>query len=127
MLFADYLACAPQQATVASSNRLCLDFLDLFANRITDISPLANMSTVLTILRLDNNQISDISPLGRWPGSSKLDELDLSGNKITDLAPLLSIPNLEPFTFDVRDNPIDCTAQAANIAALYRNLRTDCQ
>ena len=107
-----------------------LDFLELYDNHITDISPLANMSTVLTLLRLGNNQISDISPLGRWAGSSKLDTLDLSDNDITDLSPLLSIPNLDLFTFDLTGNPIDCTAQAANIAALTaidRSLRTDCR
>lgn len=50
-----------------------LDFFELYDNHISDISPLANMSTVLTLLRLESNQISDLSPLGRWAGSSKLD------------------------------------------------------
>jgi hypothetical protein len=29
--------------------------------------------------------------------------------------------------FDLTGNPLDCTAQAATIAALDRSLRTDCR
>ena len=104
-----------------------LDYLELFANNITDISPLANMATTVRVLDLGSNHIADISPLGRWAGNPNLEQLDLSNNKITDLGPLLSIPHLAPWIFDLTENPIDCTAQAANIAALYRNLDTDCR
>ncbi len=104
-----------------------LDFLSLYDNDISDISPLANLSKVLTLLRLGNNNISDLSPLAAWGGGPNFDTLDLSDNEITDLSPLLLIPNLDLFSFDLTRNPLDCEAQAANIAALGRMLDTDCR
>jgi len=54
--------------------------------------------------------------LGSW-GCSNGDSVGASG----------AIPNLTPLIFDLTYNPIDCTAQAANIAALYRSIDTNCR
>ena len=66
--------------------------LDLESNRISDISPLASL-TSLADLDLTHNQISDISPLAS-ANLTSLTELDLWGNQISDISPLASLTNL---------------------------------
>ena len=59
-------------------------------NRISDISPLANL-TNLTILYLDNNKISDITHLANL---TDLKDLHLNINNIEDITPLANLTNL---------------------------------
>ena len=75
--------------------------LRLGTNRkISDVSPLKNL-TNLTWLDLDDNRISDVSPLQVL---TNLTYLDLDGNRISDVSPLQVLTNL---TFlDVDDNQI---------------------
>ena len=57
---------------------------------ITDLSPLAGL-TVLTKLYMRDNQIVDLSPLA---GLTALTELQLTENQITDISPLRNLTNL---------------------------------
>ncbi len=65
--------------------------LDLFNNKIHDISALAGLSK-LENLSLSYNKISDISALA---GIKKLKQLYLSSNSITDITALAGLTNLE--------------------------------
>lgn len=56
--------------------------LNLYRNRITDLSPLSGLAG-LEVLILSDNDITDISPLGEL---AKLRELNLAENRIRDLA-----------------------------------------
>lgn len=77
-----------------------LKFLYLYNNNIADISPLAGQ-TELVSLSLQYNQIRDISPLA---GMSKLEELYISHNQVEDLSPLQGLSSL---TFlDLQDNNV---------------------
>jgi hypothetical protein len=93
---------------------------------LTDTAPLAPLS-LLTDVDLDSNQIQDISTVS---GFANLRSLDLSGNQITDLSPLVANTFLGYGTaIAIGGNPIDCTAQAQNIATLRARgvtLTTDC-
>ena len=64
--------------------------LELAHNQITDLTPLAGL-TSLTRLGLWDNQITDITPLA---GLTNLTRLDLGSNSITDLTPLAGLVNL---------------------------------
>jgi Leucine-rich repeat (LRR) protein len=66
-------------------------WLGLSNNRITDISPLAELTNLQT-LRLNENQITDISPLAEL---TELTELYLSENRIADLSPLAGLTGLQ--------------------------------
>lgn len=63
-----------------------LTWLDLDANRISDITPLAGLIN-LTYLNLDSNEITDIGPLA---GLRNLDGLSLFDNQIGDVQPLVT-------------------------------------
>jgi alpha-tubulin suppressor-like RCC1 family protein len=93
---------------------------------LTDTAPLGPLS-LLTDVDLDSNQIQDISSLSAL---ANLRSLDLSGNQITDLSPLVANVSLGYGTgIAIESNPIDCTAQAQNIATLRARgvtLTTDC-
>ncbi len=65
--------------------------LSLWDNDITDISPLANM-TSLESLTLWENPISDIRPLANL---TNLYYLDLDDTLVSDVTPLYGLPNLE--------------------------------
>ena len=69
---------------------LYLSELELVAEMISDISPLAELNN-LTELGLLNNQISDISPLAEL---KKLKKLELFNNRISDISPLTELNNL---------------------------------
>ena len=84
-----------------------LQILDLRNNRITDLSPLAEL-TQLTSLQLgavvttsgfrsSGNHITDVSPLA---GLTILQELDLSNNRLTDMSPLAGLTRLETLYLD---------------------------
>ena len=62
----------------------------LTGNEIIDITPLAQL-TQLRELGLNGNQISDISPLA---GLTELRELGLSSNRISDISPLTQLIEL---------------------------------
>ena len=69
-----------------------LTFLDLDLNgNIPDLSPLSGL-TELRELNLWANNISDITPLS---GLTALTGLDLDGNEIADISPLSKLPHLE--------------------------------
>ncbi|MEM6755401.1 MAG: leucine-rich repeat domain-containing protein [Cyanobacteria bacterium P01_C01_bin.38] len=64
--------------------------LDLSSHKISDLSPLAQL-TNLRELYLSYNQIRDLSPLARL---TKLNFLFLESNQIGDLSPLSQLTNL---------------------------------
>ena len=110
-----------------------LTSLFLSNNRIDDISSLASLTKLTFELQLDHNQISDLAPLAPLKGVSAL---NLAFNSISDLTPLAESFCLGPqdpvkasfCSIDARENPVDCAAQAANIATLQSrgDLFTDC-
>ncbi len=64
--------------------------LDLYKNKISDLSPLSGF-TNLNILDLSINEVSDVSPLSKLV---KLQYLSLSNNKVSDVSPLSKLTNL---------------------------------
>jgi hypothetical protein len=114
------------QARAALSALTGLTALSLPGAGLTDTAPLAPLS-LLTDVDIDSNQIQDISSLSALPN---LQSLDLSGNQITDLSPLVANPSLGYGTgIAIGNNPIDCAAQAQNIATLRARgvtLTTEC-
>ncbi len=123
LLFADL---STPQAQAALSARTGLTTLSAPGAGLTDTAPLAPLS-LLTDVDIDSNQIQDISSLSTL---ANLRSLDLSRNQITDLSPLVANVSLGYGTaIAIEGNPIDCTAQAQNIAALRARgvtLTTDC-
>ncbi len=77
-----------------------LRYLDLRGNQISDVSPLAHLST-LRYLDLKGNHISDVSPLAHL---STLSHLDLRSNQISDVSPLAHLSTLS--YLDLRGNPL---------------------
>ena len=73
------------------ANLTTLTELDVGYCRISDISPLANLIQ-LEWLEICGNQISDISPLANL---TQLTYLDAHNNQIADVRPLTSLPRLE--------------------------------
>lgn len=94
--------------------------LDLSNNAIYDISNLAALPALYSV-NLSDNRISNVSSLGN---GNRLGDLNLKGNQIAELGQFLTLSWNPPgnygamATLDVSNNPIDCTAQAANIKAL---------
>ena len=74
--------------------------LELHANQLTDITPLANL-TDLTMLGLGLNQITDITPLAEL---TNLKILWLSDNQIANVMPLAKLTKLR--TLYLARNPI---------------------
>ncbi len=92
-----------------------LTFLNLSANRITNISPITAL-TRLTELNLSGNSITDISPLS---GLTNLTNLQLNKNRITDISPLVSNTGLgNEDKVDVSDNPLSAASINTHIPAL---------
>ena len=78
-----------------------LEKLECWNNRrITDISPLANL-TELTVLDLEGCRISDIAPLANL---THLTALKLRGNRIIDVSPLENLNKLN--VLELEGNPI---------------------
>jgi len=73
------------------ANLTKLKYLDLTANQLSDIKPLTNLSN-LYLLYLSYNQISDISPLANL---TNLELLEVDGNRINDIKPLSNLANLK--------------------------------
>lgn len=74
--------------------------LDLLNSNITDISPIEDLTSLVT-LALDANNISNLSPLQNL---TNLTNLILDGNNITDLEPISNLVNLE--SLELADNNI---------------------
>jgi Regulator of chromosome condensation (RCC1) repeat/Leucine Rich repeats (2 copies) len=114
------------EARAALSALTGLTTLSLPGAGLTDTAPLGAMS-LLTDVDLDSNQIQDISSLSSL---ANLRSLDLTGNQVTDLSPLVANVSLGYGTaIAIGSNPIDCTAQAQNIATLRARgvtLTADC-
>jgi tetratricopeptide (TPR) repeat protein len=72
-----------------------LEQLDLSYESISDISPLATL-TSLKVLDLSNNEINDLEPLS---GLNKLRNVDVSNNDISDLNPILSAAQYDAINF----------------------------
>jgi alpha-tubulin suppressor-like RCC1 family protein len=103
------------EARAALSALTGLTTLSLPGAGLTDTAPLGAMR-LLTDVDLDSNQIQDISSLSSL---ANLRSLDLTGNQVTDLSPLVANVSLGYGTaIAIGSNPIDCTAQAQNIATL---------
>jgi internalin A len=77
-----------------------LKLLYLFYKRITDVTPLAGLVN-LTHLELNINRIVDVTPLASL---MNLTHLELSTNRIVDITPLASLRNLT--SLRLRMNPI---------------------
>jgi internalin A len=112
----------------ASLSRLTgLTTLSLPGAGLTDSAPLGPLS-LLTDVALNENQIQDISSLSSL---ASLRSLDLTDNQITDLSPLVANISFGGYgtALAIGGNPIDCAAQAQNIATLrdrVLTLTTDC-
>ena len=91
---------------------LNLDDLRLEGNEISDLSPLAGL-TSLTLLHLAGNEISDLTPLA---GLTDLTLLVLSGNQVTDLSPLAGLTDL--LTLYISSNQISDISPLANLTNL---------
>jgi len=90
-----------------------LDYLYLYLNQITDISPLASL-TNLTRLGLDGNYwIVDISPLANL---SSLVSLSLGVTGISDLSPVANLTNLKYLY--LYSNQISDISPLANLTSL---------
>jgi internalin A len=75
---------------IANSQLMQLTELNLGANQISDVQPLASL-TNLTSLYLGENSISDVRPLSFL---TNLKDLSLYRNKISDIKPLASLTHL---------------------------------
>ncbi|RJO66374.1 MAG: leucine-rich repeat domain-containing protein [Myxococcales bacterium] len=118
-------------------NLRSLTFLELIHNQIQDLSPLAELDQ-LTFLSLSFNQVANLGPLDGLVGLQQLylstnqivslspltplvalRVLDLTDNQVLDLSPLVSNAGLGGGDWiDLRGNPFDCGAQAANLQTL---------
>jgi internalin A len=93
-----------------------LEWLVLASNAnlssLADLKPLSR----LNYLVVTDTQVSDLAPLA---GHSALETLWLSGSMVADLTPLLGITSLK--NLYIVATPVDCAAQADNLAALKAN------
>lgn len=89
--------------------------LDLVDNGIADISPLAGMKELAT-LYLNGNRVADLAPL---TGLRDLSWLELGDNHVSTLSAIANNPGVGANDLVMAyDNPLDCAAEAANIATL---------
>ena len=113
-----------------------LTYLDLMRNLISDISPLKDLTSLTTLIILDNRNISDISPLfnltkltslnlGRIKPQSginflssltKLEHLTLEGTAITDISVMSQLPNLTHL--NISWNPISDISPLKDLTGL---------
>ena len=77
--------------------------LELHANQITDVTPLAELID-LTTLGLGLNQITDVTPLAKL---TKLKTLWLSDNQIADVMPLAKLTKLRTLYLARNPTPDD--------------------
>ena len=74
--------------------------LNVDGNQITDLRPLVNLTNLIG-LSLWNNHVTDVSPLGSL---TSLTYLNLANNRVSDLSPLANLTSLE--TLDLTHNHI---------------------
>ena len=91
-----------------------LYFLRLSGNHISDLSPLADL-TSLTRLFLGENSISDVSALAHL---TSLSTLDLQDNLISDVSPLLSNVDFDSAHVESWRNPLSAESVNTHIPAL---------
>lgn len=98
--------------------------LSLFGMGLTDITPLAKLTKIRSLI-LDYNEISDLTPLA---GLVELEKLHLGSNQIQDLAPLANLRKLKfvpLFRNQISDlSPISNWCQAEHLS-LYCNPFSD--
>lgn len=87
-------------SSFADSELPVLDELSLFLNKVTDITPLANL-TSLTWLAMSNNQITDVSAIASL---TNLKNLSFGYNQVTDISVVGALTNLTHLT--TSGNPI---------------------
>jgi Leucine-rich repeat (LRR) protein len=90
-----------------------LDDLRIDDNQVSDLGPLANLTTV-GILTFERNKVADLGPLVRMTG---LSQVDFSANLVKDLSPLLS--SSLRYVGGV-GNPLSCAVEASVIDALRK-------
>jgi internalin A len=100
--------------------------LDLQHMSTSDLRPLATL-TKLLYLDLRWNSITDITALSNL---TSLASLSLQSNSVSDISPLVGNAGLgDGDQVAISQNPVDCTAQAANLQMLRTrgvDLFTDC-
>jgi internalin A len=94
----------------ADRNLNKLNQLQIGANHITDLSPLASLTNLTSLDLGSNRKINDISPLSRL---NNLINLDLSSTQIVDLRPLASLKKLTEL--DLESNKIDDISPLASL------------
>ncbi|MBN1605021.1 MAG: hypothetical protein JW940_00225 [Polyangiaceae bacterium] len=104
------------ESLVPLSHLTRLEWLVLASN--ANLASLAGLEPLsrLQYLVVTDTQVSDLSPLA---GHEALETLWLSGSMVADLSPLLGLTSLEALY--IVATPVDCTAQANNLAALEAN------
>lgn len=90
--------------------------LDFSLNKVADLKPLVGKND-LVIFNAAGNQIKDISPLS---GMTKLEVVYLSNNQISDISPLLQLKSLKEVT--LKGNKVS----AADIDNLNKALPKGC-
>ncbi len=96
-----------------------LKSLDLGGNRITDLTPLAALDGLTTLILSGNPNLENLAPLA---GLTLLGHLDLSSNRrITDLTPLSGLALLETLRLD-RTGVSDLTPLAGLVRLKTLNL-----
>jgi Leucine-rich repeat (LRR) protein len=92
-----------------------LNFLQLTAGAVSDLSPLSGLNT-LQVLVLNGNQITDLSPLITL---TNLLQLSLNDNFICDVSALSGAAALQPgVEVALESNPLSATACTVDIPAL---------
>jgi Leucine-rich repeat (LRR) protein len=99
---------------LAGLNKLTL--LDISLNKVADLKPLVGKNN-LTVFNAHGNEIKDISPLA---GMTKLEVVYLSNNQISDITPLLQLKSLKDLT--LKSNKVT----AVDIANLKKSLPKGC-
>ena len=101
------------------ANLTSLEILGLWANqRITDISPLSHL-TALTHLNIGANRIQDLTPLANL---TSLETLDAPHNQIESVAPLSELLNLKHLILNNnRISDLSPLASLTNLQTLYIN------
>ena len=110
-----YLSGGPFDDLAPLAESPSLEALYVLEAQVGDLSQLAAFTSLKT-LGLGDNEIVDLSPLA---GLASLGYLHVDGNAISDLSPLVA--NAGVAACDVvlaAGNPVDATAQQANIDAL---------
>jgi len=102
-------------ADLASATSLTSLTLQYVTGDPDALDPLSTL-TAVSYFQLYNSDIVDLGALSSWPS---LAQVNVGTSAVTDLTPLVDNPGIAggDYLYFAAD-PIDCTAQAANIAAL---------